>query len=87
MDSQSQAQLRARIDAALGHAFEDLVVLLKEIHSRHKQLDESAELRDSVALTVDVFLDRLELPWGAPKAILRPALVSALADALQSKTS
>ena len=87
MDSRPQAQLRSRIDAALGHAFESLVEMLQEIHNRHRQLDPGADPRDSIALTVDAFLEKLDLPWGAPKAILRPALVAALSDALKTRTS
>lgn len=70
------SNLRARIEDELDAAYEGLAGLLARVH----EASGNADPKESVELVVDAFLDRVDLPWGIPTSLLRPALCSALLE-------
>jgi hypothetical protein len=86
MDMHTEAQLKRRIRDGLGQAWEGLVDMIDEIHKSRREAGSRADHRRTIELTIDVFLESIELPWGVPAALLKPALVAALTEALARRS-
>ena len=87
MPTLSETQLKDRIRQGLGQAWEGLVDMIDEIHKSHQLTDPRADIRRSIELTVDVFLETVDLPWGVPSALLKAPLVAALSEAVAQKNA